>query len=163
MANAGDHEQPLDRTAPAARRVLPAASATVASRRLSEPIWRSHADEPLRIVPGSDSRACHELDKAFWSGRTLRVTSQSNRMGLRLAGEPIVISSPAERLSSPVAPGAVQLAGDQLIVLGVACGTMGGYPHIGHVISADLDRLGQLRPGDEITFYLVTIEEVACA
>jgi allophanate hydrolase subunit 2 len=65
----------------------------------------------------------------------------------------------SDRLSAPVAPGAVQVAGGQLIVLGVACGTMGGYPHVAHVISADLDRLGQLRPGDAITFRRVTLDE----
>ena len=36
---------------------------------------------------------------------------------------------------------------------------MGGYPHVAHVISADLDRLGQLKTGDEIQFELVTIEQ----
>jgi allophanate hydrolase subunit 2 len=44
------------------------------------------------------------------------------------------------------------------IILGVACGTMGGYPHVAHVISADLDRLGQLKSGDMIRFELVTID-----
>ncbi len=58
-----------------------------------------------------------------------------------------------------MAPGTVQVAGGQLIVLGVACGTMGGYPRIAHVISADLDRLGQLRSGDSIRFHQVTLEQ----
>ena len=65
----------------------------------------------------------------------------------------------AERLSAPVAPGAVQLAGGHLIILGVACGTMGGYPHVAHVISADLHRLGQLKPGDLLGFRRVTLDE----
>ena len=73
------------------------------------------------------------------------------------------IPSPSPLIPSgsrrPVAPGAVQVAGGQLIVLGVACGTMGGYPHVAHVISADLDRLGQLKAGDVIQFECVTIEE----
>jgi allophanate hydrolase subunit 2 len=61
-----------------------------------------------------------------------------------------------------VAAGAVQLAGGQLILLGVAGGTMGGYPHVAHVISADIDRLGQLRPGDVIRFRRVTLDEARC-
>ncbi len=80
-------------------------------------------------------------------------------MGLRLEGDPATMTSPAGRLSTPVAPGAVQVAGGQLIVLGVACGTMGGYPHVAHVISADLDRVGQVKPGDMLTFCLVPLEE----
>ena len=45
-----------------------------------------------------------------------------------------------------------------MIVLGVAGGTMGGYPHVAHVISADLDRLGQLRPGDTLTLERVSLD-----
>ena len=82
-------------------------------------------------------------------------------MGLRLQGDPVEVSSPPDRLSAPVAPGAIQIAGGQLIVLGVACGTMGGYPHVAQLISADLDRLGQLRPGDAITFRRVALGEAA--
>ena len=62
-----------------------------------------------------------------------------------------------DRLSTPVAPGAVQWAGGLPLVLGVACGTMGGYPHVAHVISADLDQLAQARPGDQIRFVLVDL------
>lgn len=71
----------------------------------------------------------------------------------------MTVAPTPERLSSPVAPGAIQVAGGQLIVLGVACGTLGGYPHVAHVISADLDRLGQLKPGDTIAFRRVTLED----
>jgi allophanate hydrolase subunit 2 len=54
------------------------------------------------------------------------------------------------------------VAGGQLIVLGVACGTMGGYPHVAQVTSADLDRLGQLKPGDRIQFRRMTLDDARC-
>ena len=82
---------------------------------------------------------------------------RSDRMGLRLEGPPLELTTQPDRLSAPVAPGAIQVAGGQLILLGVACGTMGGYPHVAHVISADLDRVGQLCPGDQIAFRLVDL------
>ncbi len=139
--------------------ILPAESGTtIPARRLGEPPWRSPAEEPLRIIAGPDGRDAAMIE-AFWSVRRFRVGSQSNRVGLRLQGDPVGIKAQPERLSTPVAPGAIQVAGGQLIVLGVACGTMGGYPHVAHVISADLDRLGQLKPGDAITFRLVTLAE----
>jgi 5-oxoprolinase (ATP-hydrolysing) subunit C len=139
--------------------VLPAGPATIFRRHLSEPVWRSPTEEPFRVVPGPDSGLISELEDPFVAGRRFRVGSSSDRMGLRLAGEPIPVAAPANRLSAPVAPGAIQVAGGQLIVLGVACGTMGGYPHIAHVISADLDRIGQLRSGDHVEFRRVTVEE----
>ena len=36
---------------------------------------------------------------------------------------------------------------------------MGGYPHVAQVISADLGRLAQARPGDPIRFARVTLAE----
>jgi allophanate hydrolase subunit 2 len=36
---------------------------------------------------------------------------------------------------------------------------MGGYPIVAHVISADLDRIGQARPGDPLRFSRVTLAE----
>ena len=79
-------------------------------------------------------------------------------MGLRLEGPSLELMSQPDRLSAPVAPGAIQVAGGQLIILGVACGTMGGYPHVAHVISADLDRVGQLSPGNQIQFRPVAVD-----
>ena len=69
------------------------------------------------------------------------------------------VNEDAERLSTPVSPGAVQAAGGLPLILGVAGGTMGGYPHAAHVITADLPRLAQLRPGDVIQFASVSLAE----
>ena len=51
----------------------------------------------------------------------------------------------------------------QCIVLGVDGQTIGGYPKVAQVISADLDRVGQLRPGERIRFTLVGLEEAEAA
>ena len=141
--------------------VVAAEAGSISTRHPGGPSWISPTAEPFRILDGPDAHsALSGLDpSAAWSDGPFRVGSRSDRMGLRLEGEPIAISSPPGRLSAPVAAGAVQMAGGQLIILGVAGGTMGGYPHVAHIISADLDRLGQLRPGDVIRFRRVTLEE----
>jgi antagonist of KipI len=88
-----------------------------------------------------------------------RVTERSDRMGLRLEGRPLALPE-RELTSEPVCPGAVQVTRDgQCIVLGVDGQTIGGYPKIAQVISADLDKLGQLRAGDRIHFRRVCLEE----
>lgn len=104
---------------------------------------------PLRILAGPEATASLNT-----SGKDLsfRVGSRSNRIGLRLEGPAPTPLRPDGRRSAPVAPGAIQATGEGLIILGVACGTMGGYPQLGQVISADLDRLARLRPGDEVRF-----------
>lgn len=92
-------------------------------------------------------------------GQEFRVSEASNRMGLRLHGRPLTLPE-RELTSEPVSPGAVQVTRDrQCIVLGVDGQTIGGYPKIAHVISADLDKLGQLRPGAVIRFARVRLEE----
>ena len=55
--------------------------------------------------------------------------------------------------STGMVPGAVQVPPDgNPIVLMVDHATVGGYPVIACVISADLPRLGQVRPGDRLAF-----------
>src|SRR5207248_11220518 len=93
------------------------------------------------------------------AGRAFRVTAAGNRMGLRLQGEALPVPA-REMVSEPVCPGSVQVTRDgQCIVLGVDGQTIGGYPKVAQVIGADLDKLGQLRPGERIDFERVTLEE----
>ena len=104
------------------------------------------ADGPvtLRALPGPQA---DWFDLPEFFGPSFTVNPASNRMGLRLQGEPLQ-RKPGELVSEPVGPGAVQVVNDgQCIVLGVDGQTIGGYPKVAHVIAADLDRLGQLRPG----------------
>jgi antagonist of KipI len=110
---------------------------------------------PLRVLDGPQ-RDWFEGDEFFT--REYTVSPASNRMGLRLTGEPIA-RRPGELISEAVAPGAVQVTNDGLpVVLGVDGQTIGGYPKIAHIIRADLDRLAQLRPGDRVRFERVTPE-----
>lgn len=104
--------------------------------------------------PQADWFALHEF-----FGPIFTVTPASNRMGLRLKGDPLARRS-GEMISEPVAPGAVQVVNDgQCIVLGVDGQTIGGYPKVAHVIAADLDKLAQLRPGQSVRFVSATIDE----
>ncbi len=101
----------------------------------------------------------HETVERF-NRQPFTVTEQSNRSGLRLAGEPILASHRGELLSEGVALGAVQVPPNgQPIILFVDQQTTGGYPKIANVIAADLPCVGQLRPRDEIRFQSVKIPE----
>ena len=93
---------------------------------------------------------------AFYDG-SYRVTEESNRMGLRLAGPPLDCDSLGHMITEPVSLGAIQIpAGGQPIILFVEQQTTGGYPKIANVIAADLSSVGQLRPRDEVRFQQVT-------
>jgi len=131
-------EQPLRRGD-----FLGATAATLPTRHPSEPTWSNPAAQPLRIIEGPEGRGLIPSD--FWLQGRFRVGSRSNRMGLRLEGLALECMSQPDRLSAPVAPGAVQVAGGQLILLGVACGTMGGYPHVARHFGRSRPR-GPARP-----------------
>lgn len=89
-----------------------------------------------------------------------RVTSQANRAGLRLQGETVRLSCRDELLTEGVALGAIQIPpSGQPIVLFVDQQTTGGYPVLANVISADLHCIGQLLPGDDIRFDVVSIPQ----
>lgn len=102
-----------------------------------------------RLMAGHDALAApHALFDSPW-----RVAAASDRQGLRIDGPPLQAAETRERVSAPVAPGTVQLPPDGLpIVLLGEAQTVGGYPVIGHVATADLPRLAQCRPGDTVRF-----------
>ena len=113
----------------------------------------------LRVTPGPQSSWFSESSLRSFYSRTYRVGEQSNRMGLRLEGAPVTQSSGGEMITEGVSLGAVQVThGGLPIILFVEQQTTGGYPKIANVISADIHRVGQLRPRDEIRFEQVTLE-----
>ncbi|HWV27886.1 MAG TPA: biotin-dependent carboxyltransferase family protein [Aeromicrobium sp.] len=81
------------------------------------------------------------------------VTAHSDRVGLRLSGTALERSVTTELPSEPCVRGSIQVAADGLpIVFGPDHPVTGGYPVIAVVTDAHLDRLAQLRPGDQLRF-----------
>ncbi|HEY3523957.1 MAG TPA: biotin-dependent carboxyltransferase family protein [Candidatus Limnocylindrales bacterium] len=122
---------------------------------------RSDGGEPasLRVTPGPHEAAL--LDALI--GCAWEVSPVGSRAGIRLSGDPI--SASAERLASfPVSSGAVQLPprGEPIVLL-VDAPTVGGYPVIAVVASADRGAVGQLGPGDSVRFELVTEADARAA
>jgi len=89
-----------------------------------------------------------------------RVSEDANRMGLRLEGPLLATRVKKEMISEGAPLGAIQgTPSGQAIILFVEQQTTGGYPKIANVISADLHRVGQLRPRDTIRFEEVSFEQ----
>jgi antagonist of KipI len=127
--------------------------------RILRRFWRPDDAPPadarcLRVLPGTHTA---NFERERWVAQEFVVAGESNRMGLRLQSEPLQRPQ-GELLSAPVCPGTVQVTHDgQTIVLGVDAQTIGGYPRLAHVIAADLDKLGQLAPGDRVRFEWVNL------
>ena len=136
--------------------MLPCIAGTIRARSLGVKFQWNAEPELLRVLDGPQA---DWFTTAEFYGQPWTITPSSNRMGLRSQGHPLSVPR-KELVSEPVCPGAVQVTRDgQCIVLGVDGQTIGGYPKIAQVISADLDKLGQLRPGVPLRFHLVSLKE----
>lgn len=114
----------------------------------------------LRIIRGAHFDYLTEESRKLFLHETFRISSASDRMGYRLEGKPLKLNNASELLSEPVSSGTIQLPSNGApIILLADHQTHGGYPRIAHVISIDLAILAQLRPGSQLSFSEVTIEE----
>ncbi len=123
-----------------------------------ESLHRSLEVEPVALRMTAGLQRDWFEGEAF-SAHAFQISPSSNRMGVRLQGTTLPVPE-REMVSEPVCPGSIQVTRDgQCIVLGVDGQTIGGYPKIGQIITPDLDRLAQLRPGQTLRFREVTVEE----
>ena len=118
----------------------------------------------IRVTRGAQWDAFPASARASLFSSPFRVREDSSRMGLRLAGPQLATRTRGEMITEGVSLGALQVPeGGQPIVSFVEHQTTGGYPQIACVIAADLHRVGQLRPRDELHFVEVTLEEADAA
>ncbi|MBN8728815.1 MAG: biotin-dependent carboxyltransferase family protein [Xanthomonadales bacterium] len=110
-------------------------------------------ERPLRLVRGTHFERLDAASQVALFEAGFRIAADSNRVGFRLDGPRLSLSTPLETVSEPVAFGTVQLPpGGQPIVLMAEHPTTGGYPRIGQVAAVDLPRLAQRPPGAPVRF-----------
>jgi len=125
-----------------------------------EIIERLYPQRELYITIGPQSNYFSDESIKIFSSSTFAVQEDSNRMGLRLSGPKIERLIQEDIITEGVSLGAIQIAHDsQPIILFVEHQTTGGYPKIANIISADLHRIGQLKPRDKINFSFVSVDE----
>lgn len=150
-AIAKDDELPLANPS----QFLPLAARAPAQRFLPQREYR-----PLRVVLGPQQGHFSEQQIARFLTESFQVSSQSDRMGYRMTGPAIEHLQGFNIVSDAISTGSVQIPGSgQPIIAMHDRQTTGGYPKIATVIRADLARLGQLKPGDQVSFAEVVVEE----
>ena len=120
----------------------------------------------LRMLPGShasqSSHAPNTLDALQRTSFT--VDARSDRVGVRLGRVDGPCLEGGQVLSEGAPRGAIQLPPDgEPVLLLVDAQATGGYRIPAAVASADLWRIGQLRPGDSVRFRLVSRDEAIAA
>ncbi len=113
----------------------------------------------IRVVLGPQDDYFDEAALALFLSGSFEITTNADRMGLRLSGRRIAHAKGFNIVSDGIATGAIQVPGDgQPILLLADRQTVGGYPKIATVISADLPAVGRMRPGQAIQFEAVSVE-----
>lgn len=114
----------------------------------------------IRVVlgPQDDYFTQSGLDK-FLSNE-YKVTNECDRMGYRLEGEAIEHINGGDIISDGINFGAIQIPSHgQPIIMMSDRQTAGGYTKIANVISVDLPKVAQAKPGDFIKFKKISIYE----
>ncbi|HWB45480.1 MAG TPA: biotin-dependent carboxyltransferase family protein [Hyphomicrobiaceae bacterium] len=112
---------------------------------------------PIRVVLGPQDDYFSQTGLETFLSSTYTISEQADRMGMRLSGPKIEHGPKGYNIVSDGIPsGAIQVPGNgQPLILLADRQTTGGYPKIATVISWDLPRLAQSRPGTALRFQRV--------
>ena len=114
----------------------------------------------IRVLKGPQYDYFSEESKNIFFSQFYKVTSLTDRMGMRLEGKVLKNIANTNIRSEGITKGAIQVPADgQPIILLTDYPTIGGYPKIANVISADYDLLIQKTPGTNISFKCIDLKE----
>ncbi|HYC57294.1 MAG TPA: urea carboxylase [Candidatus Binatia bacterium] len=156
--------------------VLPLGNADAAPDEMLEPGWARAMQQQysqaweLRVIDGphASPEFFTEDDITAFYANSFEVHYQSARTGVRLIGpKPAWARSdggdaglhPSNIHDTAYGVGSVDFTGDMPVILGPDGPSLGGFVCPAVVIHADLWKLGQLSPGDSVTFRAVSIDE----
>ena len=116
--------------------------------------------EKIRVLKGTNYDYFSEKGKKSFFEKEFLVSKLTDRMGMRLEGATIENIFDTNIKSEGLVKGVIQITSDgNPIIMLSDHGTIGGYPKIGVVISADYDKLVQLFPGSKIKFQEIELSD----
>ena len=121
--------------------------------------YKDSLEKSIRVIKGTNFNYFSEEAKNKFFKDEYLVTNLSDRMGMRLEGSKLdnIVSSNIK--SEGLVKGVVQVPADgNPIILFSDHGSIGGYPKIAVVITADHDKTAQLIPGSKIKFKEVNLD-----
>jgi biotin-dependent carboxylase-like uncharacterized protein len=122
--------------------------------------YTSSSDNVIRVIKGTNFDYFSKKSTEKFFNEKFLVTNLADRMGIRLKGHKLENNKNTNIKSEGLIRGVIQVPADgNPIIMLSDHGTIGGYPKIANVISADLDLVGQLTPGTNINFKEVSLEE----
>ena len=114
--------------------------------------------ENIRVIKGTHYDFFSEEGKKNFFKKEFTISKLTDRMGMRLEGPKIENIFHTNIKSEGLVKGVIQVPADgNPIIMLSDHGTIGGYPKIGVVASADYDKLVQITPGSKIKFKEVNL------
>jgi len=114
----------------------------------------------VRVILGPQEEYFTEKGIETFLSTEYTVSDKSDRMGVRLEGMGIENKNGVDIISDGIVTGSVQVpASGMPIILMADRQTTGGYAKLATVISADLPKIAQARPGNKICFEAVSGKE----
>ena len=115
-------------------------------------------DNIIRVMEGLQIHYFLKKSQEDFFSKEYKITKLTDRMGMRLEGVKLENIINKNIKSEGITKGSIQVPGDgQPIILLSDHPTIGGYPKIANVITADYDKLVQKTPGTIIKFKLVDL------
>ena len=122
--------------------------------------YKNSVEATIRITKGTNFDYFSEEAKNKFFNEEYQVTNLSDRMGMRLEGPKLENIVNTNIKSEGLVKGVVQVPADgNPIIMFSDHGSIGGYPKIAVVITADHDKAAQLAPGSRIKFKEVNLDE----
>ncbi len=122
--------------------------------------YNQASDNVIRVIKGTNFNFFSSKAQNIFFKQEFSVSKLADRMGIRLSGHKLENIVSTNIKSEGLVRGVIQVPADgNPIIMLSDHGTIGGYPKIGVVISADLDRVGQFTPASTIKFKEVSLEE----
>jgi 5-oxoprolinase (ATP-hydrolysing) subunit C len=141
-----------------------AATAANDSRRETQLPIRKTSLSPIRVVLGPQLECFTPAAITQFLSTKWFVSHAANRMGYLLDGARLPPYKGASIISDGTVTGNIQIAGNgQPLAIMCDRGTVGGYPKIATIITADLGRFAQLAQSGQLTFEPVSVLEAQVA
>ena len=122
--------------------------------------YKNSVEATIRTTKGTNFDYFSKEAKNKFFNEEYQVTNLSDRMGMRLEGPKLENIVNTNIKSEGLVKGVVQVPADgNPIIMFSDHGSIGGYPKIAVVITADHDKAAQLAPGSRIKFKEVNLDE----
>jgi|AntAceMinimDraft_16_1070373.scaffolds.fasta_scaffold04348_3 biotin-dependent carboxylase-like uncharacterized protein len=119
-----------------------------------------HEENEIRVILGPQDDYFSETSLSTFLNSFYEITVYSDRMGYRLKGPKIESKNGSDIITDGIPPGSIQVPRNGMpIVMLADRQTTGGYAKIATVISVDIDKFAQIKPGNKIRFRKVDLEE----